>query len=158
MSHPLTLRVIGKLQDNWQKQAIDQYLTRLSAFSRFEIIELNEGHEGSAKPNLKKTRTHEAESLLKGIPTEAYVVALDEAGKTLTSTDFADLLGMLTSEHGSVIFMIGGSWGLDASVLRRANLVLSLGKMTFPHALARILLLEQVYRAFMIQTGRPYHK
>lgn len=153
----LLIRAIGRITEPWHQQAVHMYQERLAPLSPVEIVELPEGHKGSAKPDVEKTRMAEAESLLKGLPRDAWVVALDENGKRFTSTDFANAL----TEWGDgrqVVFLIGGSWGLDGEAKARANVTLSLGAMTLPHALARIVLLEQLYRATMIRSGKTYHK
>jgi 23S rRNA (pseudouridine1915-N3)-methyltransferase len=138
------------------------YTQRYQPFGKLEILELPEGHKGSAKPNLAKTLQTEADSLLKNLDPNTYLIVMDESGKQLPSKDFADLIKgshpKLIIDNSSLVIVIGGSWGLDKSVINRANLVLSLGKMTFPHSLARIILLEQLYRAQMINNGRRYHK
>jgi len=139
-------------------EAASTYLTRLKPHANVDIVELPEGHGGSAKPDLTKTKKVEAESLLKGIPDNAFVIALDETGKELDSPTFAAKLAEWTASSQPIIFAIGGSWGLDESVRQRADFTLSFGKMTWPHAMARVMLLEQLYRAAMISTGKPYHK
>lgn len=156
--HKTTLRVIGRAQESWHVEALESYLDRLSPFQKVDLIELPEGHGGSAKPDLAKTRKIEAESLLKGIPDGAFVVALDETGKRFDSPTFAKKLESWTEGGRPVVFLIGGSWGLDTSVRDRADVVLSLGEMTLPHLLARIVLLEQLYRAESILNGKTYHK
>lgn len=157
MKH-LVIRTIGKPTEDWHPQAIHSYLKRLTPFAKLDLIELSEGHEGSAKPDEAKTRRAEAESLLKGIPPDAWVVALDEGGKNLASPELAAKLADWTSGGRTVVFLIGGSWGLDPSVRERADFGLSLGKQTLPHLLARIVLLEQLYRAETILNGKTYHK
>jgi len=156
--HRLQIRVVGKPQENWQTEAIESYLTRLSPFAKIEILEIKEGHGGATKPDENKTRAAEAGSLLKNIPTDAIVVALDETGTNLTSPTFARHLETWGISGQTIVFLIGGSWGLDASVKARAKFVLSLGKHTLPHLLARIVLLEQLYRAETILAGKVYHK
>jgi 23S rRNA (pseudouridine1915-N3)-methyltransferase len=156
--HKTTLRVIGRAQETWHVEALESYLDRLSPFQKVDLIELPEGHGGSAKPDLAKTRKVEAESLLKGIPEGAFVVALDETGKRFDSPAFAKKFEAWTEGGRHVVFLIGGSWGLDGSVRERADAVLSLGEMTLPHLLARIVLLEQLYRAESILSGKTYHK
>ncbi|MDF1497678.1 MAG: 23S rRNA (pseudouridine(1915)-N(3))-methyltransferase RlmH [Patescibacteria group bacterium] len=162
MMNNIQIKCIGTLQEPWHKQAIHMYTQRYQPFGKLEILELPEGHKGSAKPNLTKTLQTEADSLLKNIDQDTYLIAMDESGKQLTSTDFADLLNSRNSKfeirNTNICFVIGGSWGLDKSIIDRANLILSLGKMTLPHSLARIILLEQLYRAQMINSGRKYHK
>lgn len=155
----LKIRAIGRLGEDWQKEAVDIYVNRLKPLSPIEIVELPEGHGGSAKPDPEKTRKIEEESLLKSIPSDAFVVALDETGKEYLSPAFADRMDDWSSQGARmVIFLIGGSWGLSDGVRKRADTVLSLGKLTIPHALARIVLVEQLYRAAMIRSGKTYHK
>jgi 23S rRNA (pseudouridine1915-N3)-methyltransferase len=152
------IRCVGKPSESWHQQAIHSYEERLAPFAHLETVELQEGHKNSAKPDIAKTKAIEAESLLKGIPKDAWVVALDETGKELDSPTLAKSIAEWTEGGRTVVFLIGGSWGLDASVKERANAVLSFGKITLPHALARIILLEQLYRAAMINAGKTYHK
>ncbi len=156
--HRFIIRVIGKPNESWHPQAIHSYLERLTPFAKVELIELAEGNEGSAKPNESKTRSSEAASLLKGIPKDAFVVALDEHGKNLDVPTFVKTLENWTEGGRTVVFLIGGSWGLDETVIKRANGLLSFGKHTLPHLLARIVLLEQLYRAEMVLHGKTYHK
>jgi 23S rRNA (pseudouridine1915-N3)-methyltransferase len=110
------------------------------------------------KPDVEKTRRTEAESLLKGIPNQAFVVAVDETGRTFSSNTFAEQIHAWSEGGRTLVFLIGGSWGLDTTVRDRADTVLSLGSMTLPHLLARIVLLEQLYRAETILAGKTYHK
>lgn len=153
----LTIRSIGKPTESWQKEAIHMYQTRLQAFGGIELIELPEGHGKTAKPDEARTKSAEAESILKGIDAQAIVIAMDQHGKTLKSPDLSKKIAEWESQS-HLVFVIGGSWGLHESVLKRANFTLSLGEMTLPHNLAKIVLLEQIYRAKMIQTGKEYHK
>jgi len=156
--HRLLLRAIGAPQTTWQREALDEFLKKLKPFAKVEVIELPEGHGGSAKPDEARTRKAEAESLLKGIPADATVVALDETGKNYDSTAFAHALEDWTAGGRTVVFLIGGSWGLDPAVRQKAQAILSFGKQTLPHLLARIVLLEQLYRAETILAGKIYHK
>lgn len=134
------------------------YATRCSLFGKIELIEVAEGHGGSAKPNVSKAMSTEAQSLLNNLPKDAYLIALDDQGKQFTSEEFAGLFEREASTGRPIIFIIGGSWGLGDEVLKKADLKMSLGKITLPHTLARIVLLEQIYRAQMIGAGREYHK
>jgi 23S rRNA (pseudouridine1915-N3)-methyltransferase len=152
----LTIRAIGKPTDSWQREAIHMYAERLRPFADIQIIELPEGHDGSAKPNEAKTREIEAVSLLKGIPNDAFVIALDETGKSMASPDFSKRLADWSEGGRTIVFLIGGSWGLHENAKKYANFTLSFGPMTLPHNLARIVLLEQIYRAAMIQSGKTY--
>jgi 23S rRNA (pseudouridine1915-N3)-methyltransferase len=154
----IIIRAIGRASESWHREAIQTYLERLVPFARPDLIELPEGHGGSAKPDIEKTRRTEAESLLKGIPDHAFVVALDETGKQVDSASFAHKLDAWSEGSRTLVFLIGGSWGLDATIRDRADAVLSLGSMTLPHLLARIVLLEQLYRAATILAGKTYHK
>jgi 23S rRNA (pseudouridine1915-N3)-methyltransferase len=154
----LIIRCIGKLPETWQHEAAQTYLTRLQPFTAVDIVSLPEGHGGSAKPDLDRTRKTEAESLLKGIPTGACIIALDETGKEFDSPAFASKLADWSTGGRTIVFLIGGSWGLDQAVRDRADAILSLGKMTWPHGMARVMLLEQLYRTAMINAGKTYHK
>lgn len=158
MKTHIQVRSVGKAQEPWGKEAINMYATRCSLFGKIELIETAEGHGGSAKPNIAKAKQTEAESLLNKLPEDAYLVVLDEGGKQLSSPEFSATLEREASNGRPIVFIIGGSWGLDDEVLKRAGLKLSLGKITLPHTLARIVLLEQIYRAQMIGAGREYHK
>jgi len=153
----IIIRAIGRLPDAWSKEAAESYLLRLKPYAKIQVIELPEASKGTAKPDPERVKVSEAESLLKGIPDNAFVVAMDEQGKTITSEAFAAKLDAW-NQHGPVVFLIGGSWGLHASVRNRANHTLAFGPMTFTHAMARVMLLEQLYRAAAISSGKEYHK
>ncbi len=155
--HKLRIFSIGSPHEDWQREAIHSFCTRLSPFAQLEIKELPDGAGGSAKPDPNRVREKEAESLqnaLGGIP----YIALDERGKNLSSAEWAELVKE-TAETGQTIgFVIGGAWGLDETVRNNAIKTVSFGKQTAPHILARILLLEQLYRAETILKGKEYHK
>jgi 23S rRNA (pseudouridine1915-N3)-methyltransferase len=153
----ITIRAVGRLPEPWTREAEESYLKRLKPFAKLEIIEVAEGQKGSSKPDPERVKASEADALLKGIDANDVVIALDEHGKEFSSVAFAAKLE--TWNRGEkLIFVIGGSWGLHASIRNRANLTLSLGAMTYPHALGRIVLLEQLYRAMTIASGKEYHK
>jgi len=152
------IRAIGHPTESWQKEAMDMYVHRLKPYARLDLVNLPEGHQNSSRPDLTKTAKTEAMSLLKGLPKETWVVALDETGKEFNSLAFARHIHEWSESGRLVTFLIGGSWGLDTSVQNRADVVLSLGKFTLPHILARIVLVEQIYRAVMIDHGKTYHK
>lgn len=155
--HKLRIFSVGTPHEEWQREAIHSFCTRLSPFAQLEIKELPDGAGGSAKPDPNRVREKEAESLqnaLDGIP----YIALDERGKNLSSTEWAELVKE-TAETGQAIgFVIGGAWGLDERIRTKALRTVSFGKQTAPHILARILLLEQLYRAETILKGKEYHK
>lgn len=154
----ILVRSIGKASSDWHQQAIHSYFVQLRPFASIELLELPEGHKKSAKPNVSQAVATEGRSLLKGIPLNAFVVALDERGKTLDAPGFSKKIGEWGEGGRPIVFLIGGSWGLSDEVRERADVLLSFSPMTFPHALARIMLLEQIYRAVMIRNGKTYHK
>lgn len=153
----ITLLSIGKTEEKYLLQGIDIYLKRLKHYIKLKILEL---------PELKNTKglsqdqqkTKEAELVLKKITATDFVVLLDERGQELSSFQFADLLSkrMLASTQ-NLVFVIGGPYGFDTSVYQRANEKLSLSKLTFSHQMVRLFFVEQVYRAFTILKGEPYH-
>ncbi len=152
----LNIRAIGKLTEPWLRQGVDMYVDRIKPLAKIQVIELAEGQKGSAKPDMERTRASEAQNLQKGLVSGSLIVALDQTGKQFDSPALAKLL----QEHSDrpLTFLIGGSWGLEAEILKKSDLVLSLGKLTLPHSLARLVLAEQLYRALMINAGRAYHK
>lgn len=152
------IRAVGSPTEPWQSEAISMYLDRLKPFAKVELTEIAEGHQGSAKPDAAKTRTREAESLVKGQPKGSFIIALDETGTNLDSPSFARKLEAWAEAGRPLVFLIGGSWGLDPALRSQANAVISLGKQTLPHNLARIVLLEQLYRAETIIRNKEYHK
>ncbi len=152
------IRAVGSPTEAWQTDAISMYLERLRPFAKVDIIEIDEGHQGSAKPDLNKTRQHEAESLSKGQTRGSFIVALDETGTNLDSPSFARKIETWAESGKPITFLVGGSWGLDPALRTQANAVISFGKQTLPHNLARIVLLEQLYRAEAILRGKEYHK
>jgi 23S rRNA (pseudouridine1915-N3)-methyltransferase len=158
MKTHMQIRSIGKPPEPWIKEAVNSYATRCSPFGKLELMELPEGHSGSAKPNLIRTKQIEAQSLTRNLPEGALVIALDEKGRQYGSQEFAERIEKEASGGRTIIFLIGGSWGLEESIFGRADMTMSLGKLTLPHSLVRIVLLEQIYRAHMISAGREYHK
>jgi 23S rRNA (pseudouridine1915-N3)-methyltransferase len=152
------IRAVGSPTEDWQSEAISMYLERLKPFTKVELTEVAEGHQGSAKPDTNKTRAREAESLAKGQPKGSFVIALDETGTNLDSPSFARKLETWSESGRPLVFLIGGSWGLDPALRSQAEAVISLGKQTLPHQLARIVLLEQLYRAETIIRKKEYHK
>ena len=145
---------VGKLKEQFWVQAIDEYKKRISKFAELKIIEVD---EASRIENLEQKSKIEGELLLK--KSSGVIVALDGNGKELTSPEIADYIHKNEINGESTIsFLIGGSNGLSSEVKSRANLVLSFGKITFPHQLFRVVLTEQIYRAFTIIAKLPYHK
>lgn len=152
---------VGKLKEKYLKEGIAEYSKRLSRFTKLEFIELvDEKTPDKASPAensliLKK----EADRILAKISDRDFVIALAIEGKQFPSEDFSRKLTEITvSGHSDIAFIIGGSLGLDPIVKKRANLLMSFGQLTLPHQLMKLVLMEQIYRAFMIQQGSPYHK
>lgn len=152
---------VGKIKEKYFTMGIDEYSKRLSRYCKLDIIEVPDektpDNASVAEELLIKKK--EGERILKHIKEGAYVIALDIEGKMLTSEELAgkiDKLGIGGDSH--IVFVIGGSLGLDKTVLDRADYKLSFSKMTFPHQMMRMVLLEQVYRGYRIMKGEPYHK
>jgi len=154
----IEIRAIGKLPESWMKEAVDMYVDRIKPFLKIAVIELPEGQKKSASPDVGKTMKTEAINLIKGVQPGTELIALDEGGKQFDSEGLADFLKKRLDQGKSLAFVLGGSWGLASEIKSDASEVISLGKMTLPHGLARIVLLEQLYRGLMISHGRTYHK
>ncbi len=150
---------VGKLQDRYLKEGIDTYRDRISRYVPIELIDV-EDEAVTTKAEHSRIKEREAERILKRVsPNSAILVALDETGTGMTSKGLAAFL-QKTMDSGTkeVSFVVGGSVGLGKTVKDRADLVLSLSQMTFTHQMVRVILLEQIYRAFTIIKGEPYHK
>ncbi|MFZ5944973.1 MAG: 23S rRNA (pseudouridine(1915)-N(3))-methyltransferase RlmH [Bacillota bacterium] len=152
---------VGKLKEKYLKEGIVEYLKRLQSYAKVEIIEVaDEKEPANASPvDEDIVKEKEAERISKHIKQDTYLICLAIDGKQLSSEELAGKLDKLALEGKSDITMvIGGSLGLSQSVISRADFKLSFSKMTFPHQLMRLILLEQLYRAFRIIKGEPYHK
>lgn len=157
----ISLLTIGKLKEKYLKQGIDEYLKRLTAYAKVEVIELpdEKAPEQLSEIEMEQVKDKEGERLLAKISPDTYVIALAIEGKQRSSEELADMIDKLaTYGKSKVAFVIGGSLGLSKDVLSRADEKLSFSKMTFPHQLMRLILLEQVYRAYRINRNEPYHK
>ena len=157
----ITLITVGKIKEKYLKDAIAEYTKRLSRYCRLEIIEVpDEKTPDHASPHEEVLiRKKEGDRLRKYIKEGAYVISLAIQGKKYTSETFAKRIHALgLSGESHIIFIIGGSIGLDEDILNNSNELLSFSDMTFPHQLMRVILLEQVYRAWRIISGEPYHK
>ena len=147
---------VGKLKEPFWRAAADEYLKRLGAYATVRVVEVADRDSGADE---RRALAEEGADVLRALPEGAHVIALDLGGKQLSSEGFSARLDALgVSGRSSVAFVIGGSVGLAPEVLSRADERLSLGTMTLPHNLARVVLLEQIYRAFRISRGEPYHK
>ncbi|OUP85517.1 23S rRNA (pseudouridine(1915)-N(3))-methyltransferase RlmH [Lachnoclostridium sp. An169] len=157
----ITLITVGKIKEKYLRDAIAEYTKRLNKYCKLEIIEVADEKtpdqaSGTVEENI---RTKEGERILKYIRDDMYVITLEIAGKMLSSEEFAEKVETLGIQgKSSIAFVIGGSIGLGKEVLKRSDFALSFSKMTFPHQLMRVVLLEQVYRAYRIINGEPYHK
>jgi len=152
---------VGKLNEPYIKEAQAEYLKRLGSYTKIEIIEVSEqkAPEKLSPAEEQQVKNKEGQHLLQKIKPGEFVFALDIQGKQVTSIAFSQKLEALALDSRSELaFVLGGSLGLSNEVLNRADLRLSLSKMTLPHQLCRIVLLEQIYRAFRISRGEPYHK
>ncbi|WP_416353569.1 23S rRNA (pseudouridine(1915)-N(3))-methyltransferase RlmH [Agrilactobacillus fermenti] len=152
---------VGKLKEKYFKQGIAEYAKRLSRFTKFTIVEVpdEKAPETLSTAEISQVKTKEGDRILSKIQPKEYVYALAIEGKQRPSEVFAKELSQLTTYgHSDITFVIGGSLGLSPEVMQRADDTLSFGKLTLPHQLMRLVLTEQIYRAFMINSGSPYHK
>lgn len=152
---------VGKLKEKFLKEGICEFQKRIKTYANLEIVEVKDEAcpENSSELEMEKIKEVEGERILSKISKDAYVIALDIGGKSLTSEDFAEKIESLSVEGISAIdFIIGGSLGLSDEVKNKSDYRLSFSKFTFPHGLMRLILVEQVYRAFRIINNHPYHK
>lgn len=145
---------IGKIKEKYITDAISEYIKRIQKYSKIEIIELPD--EGLVEP--VKAIKLEGEKILKHINNKDYIITLEIEGKELTSVEFAKKINEISIENSNITFIIGGSYGLSNEIKDKASLHLSFSKLTFPHQLFRIILLEQIYRSFKIINNEQYHK
>lgn len=149
---------LGKIKEKFLKEGIDEFLKRLTPYASLEIIEIP-AIEIKDENLTKKVLEEEGQKIVSHIKSQSYVITLEIKGKMFTSEEFADKIKELTNIGTSeIVFVIGSSCGLSPIVSNRANLKLSLSKMTFLHQFTRLILLEQIYRAFKIIKGETYHK
>lgn len=157
----LRLICVGKLREKFYIDAFSEYEKRLRTYCRFECVELPETKLGDtpSEKEIKAALSKEAADIEKAIPRDSYVIALCVGAKQLTSESFAEKINSLAlSGRGKLCFIIGGSFGMAVSIKDRADMKLGMSEMTFPHHLARVMLIEQIYRAFKIIEGSRYHK
>ncbi len=156
----ITILAVGKLKEAYLRDAVAEYAKRLTPFAKLEFVEIPEERmpENFSATEKEKTLVREGERLLARIPDGSALVVLDVAGRPLSSEEFSETLGAWMLDGVSdVTFLIGGAFGLAPEVRRAARLRLSLSRMTFTHQMARVLLVEQIYRAFKILRGEKYH-
>lgn len=157
----IKLITVGKLKEKYLVQGINEYVKRLGAYGKIQIIEVpdEKAPENLSEAQMIQVKEKEGERILGKIKDGEYVFALAIEGKNPSSEAFAKQLEQLQIQGKSqFVFIIGGSLGLSQAVMQRSNTQISFGKMTYPHQLMRLILVEQIYRAFRINRGEPYHK
>ena len=150
----IKLITVGSIKEKYLKDAIEEYTKRISKYTKIEIIEVKD--EGLVEP--QKSISLEEEKILKHISDKDYIITLEIEGKQLSSEELAEKLDRIQLESSTITFIIGGSYGLSQNIKDKAKLHLSFSKMTFPHQLFRVLLLEQIYRSYKINNNESYHK
>ncbi|AYK06057.1 23S rRNA (pseudouridine(1915)-N(3))-methyltransferase RlmH [Brevibacillus laterosporus] len=157
----ITIITVGKLKEKYLKEGIAEYVKRLSAYCKLNVVEVNDekAPEELSATEMEQVKRKEGERILAHIKQDHYVIALAIEGQMWSSEKLSSEMDKLAL-HGrsQVAFVIGGSLGLADEMLKRADAKLSFSKMTFPHQLMRLVLVEQIYRAFRISRGEPYHK
>ncbi|KXH80605.1 23S rRNA (pseudouridine(1915)-N(3))-methyltransferase RlmH [Sporosarcina sp. HYO08] len=157
----ITIVTVGKLKEKYLKMGMDEFAKRLNPYAKLSFVEVadEKAPETLSDAEMENVKKKEADRILAKIGADAYVIALAIEGKMKTSEELAESLGsLMTYGRSKVVFVIGGSLGLHDDVLKRADELLSFSKMTFPHQMMKLILLEQVYRGFRIMRGEPYHK
>ena len=146
---------VGKIKESYFIDGIEEYKKRISKYANIELITVMDESNDLDEKTIKK---REAERLLSKIPSNSYTIVLDLKGKELDSISFAKKMDDITLVSSTINFIIGGSIGLDSSVIDKADYLLSFSKFTFPHKLMKLILLEQIYRSFKINNNESYHK
>lgn len=145
---------VGKLKEKYLKDATLEYLKRIQKYTKIEVIELED--EGISEKSVALRR--EKDKILKNINPKDFIITLEIEGNQFTSVEFSKKIESLQINYSNICFIIGGSYGLDEEIKKLSQLKLSFSSMTFPHQLFRIMLLEQIYRAYKIKAGESYHK
>ncbi|MCM3726835.1 23S rRNA (pseudouridine(1915)-N(3))-methyltransferase RlmH [Neobacillus cucumis] len=157
----ISIITVGKLKEKYLRQGIEEYLKRLTAYAKVEMVEVadEKAPEELSELEMLQVKQKEGERILSKISQDTYVIALAIQGKLQSSEELAKNLDQLaTYGKSKIAFVIGGSLGLSDEVIKRSNEQLSFSRMTFPHQLMRLILVEQIYRAFRINRNEPYHK
>lgn len=158
----LTINIIcvGKLKERYWRDAVEEYSKRMKPLCKLNIVELNEERVGDdpSDAQIRNTITAESERIMQKLGKGDYVIAMCVEGKNISSEELSQRIEETCLTHSTIDLIIGGSWGLSDELKARADMKLSMGKMTFPHQLCRVMLLEQLYRAFQISKGTKYHK
>lgn len=159
----MNIRIIavGKIKEKYIQEGIKEFEKRLSRYCTLSIIEVNDekAPESLSDKEMEIVKEKEGERILSKIPQNSFIISLEIVGKQLSSDDLSKKMEkLMVSGINDITFIIGGSLGLSKEVLSRSHFKLSFSKMTFPHQLMRLILLEQIYRGFRIMKGEPYHK
>jgi len=157
----ISIITVGKLKEKYLRQGIEEYLKRLTAYAKVEMVEVadEKAPEELSELEMLQVKQKEGERILSKISQDTFVIALAIQGKLQSSEELAKNLDQLaTYGKSKIAFVIGGSLGLSDEVIKRSNEQLSFSRMTFPHQLMRLILVEQIYRAFRINRNEPYHK
>lgn len=152
---------LGKLKEKYLLEGVNEYLKRISKYANISIIELPDEPipENPSQKEILHVQNLEAEKIKKHIKAQDYVISLDLTGKQLTSEEFSEKIQDISLKgFGTIVFIIGGTTGIDRQIVTNSNYVFSFSKLTFPHQLFRVMLLEQIYRAFKINNNEEYHK
>ncbi|WP_163538840.1 23S rRNA (pseudouridine(1915)-N(3))-methyltransferase RlmH [Gracilibacillus sp. YIM 98692] len=157
----ITVICVGKLKEKYLKQGIQEYTKRLGSYANIDLLEVadEKAPENMSEAEQEEVKRKEGDKILSKISSDAYVISLEILGDMPTSEKFSKKLeSLMVHGKSKMVFVIGGSLGLSKEVQERSDYALSFSKMTFPHQLMRVVLLEQIYRAFRIMKGEPYHK
>lgn len=157
----VTIIAVGKLKEKFYKNAYEEYLKRLQSFCKIKVIEIDEANvpEKASQNEIIAAVNLEGKRILSKIPDRSHVISMCIEGKQLDSIELSEYITeQCLTGISSIIFIVGGSWGLSDDVKKASNYKLSMSKMTFPHQLARVMLCEQIYRAFQIANDGKYHK
>ena len=150
----IKLITVGTIKEKYLKDAIEEYTKRIKKYTNIELIEVKD--EGLVEES--KAISLEAEKIKKHLSPRDYIITMEIEGKQLTSEEFSEKLNQIQIENSNIVFIIGGSYGLSDEIKQMSKLHLSFSKMTFPHQLFRVLLLEQIYRCYKILNNESYHK
>lgn len=150
----IKLICVGKVKESFYRDAIQEFQKRLSKYTKLEIIEIPDVTLDNIDENIKR----EGQMIEKQIGPKDYVITLEIDGKQLTSVELSQKIDQIFQTNSTITFIIGGSYGLDPKIKNRSHFALSFSKMTFPHQLFRVILLEQIYRSFKILNHESYHK
>jgi len=148
----ITIIAVGKIKEKYIKDGINDYIKRLSKYTKIELIEVDDS------PIDSKSLKVESNNILKRINTKSYIITLEIDGEQLNSVELSNIINKNIDKYTNITFIIGGSNGLDDSIKQLSNYKLSFSKLTFPHQLFRLILLEQIYRSFKILNNESYHK